>query len=156
MPKVRVRLTDIRSIDIDVEVENEEDAFGIVEDLYLTNKLEDLLNANVVDYKAEDGTEDNCKAFSMEEVEENMPKPKYLLDAEDWLEEMLENASGEEYERYQALRTTGRMRLLAERLDERGLDAETLNELDDELWNEYYTIRNRIIQEEADKLLKDL
>ena len=156
MPKIRVRLTDIRSIDIDVEVENEEDAFGIVENIYLEGKLENLLNANVVEYRTEDGTEDTSKAFSMEEVEENMPRPKYLLDAEDWLAEFLENADGDEYERYQSLNTAERLRLLAERLDERGLDAETLDGLDDELWDHYYTIRNRIIQEEADKLLQRL
>lgn len=156
MPKIRVRLTDIRSIDIEIEAINEEDAFGTIQNLYLAGNLENLLNANVVEYRTEDGTEDTGKAFSMEEVVENMPRPKYLLDAEDWLAEFLENADGDEYERYQSLNTAERLRLLAERLDERGLDAETLDGLDDELWNDYYTIRNRLIQEEADKLLQEL
>ena len=83
MPKVRVRLTDIRSIDIEIEAINEEEAFGTIQDLYLAGNLENLLNANVVEYRTEDGTEDTGKAFSMEEVVENMPRPKYLLDTED-------------------------------------------------------------------------
>ena len=156
MPKVRVRLSDIRSIDIDVEVKNEEDAFDIVENMYLEGKLENLLNANVVEYRTEDGTEDTCEAFSMEEVEESMPKPKYLSDAEDWLVEVLENANGDEYEKYEKLNTADCLRMLAEKLDSVNLDAETLNGLDDELWNDYYSARNQIIKEEADKLLKEL
>ena len=153
----RIRITETRAIDIDIDAPDKDEALEAVQNLYLANRLDALLEENVIEFRTEDGTGDT-EAYTLEEIEESNPEPEYLEEVSNWLGERIQNAMGDEVDRYEVLREPDNLQALAARLRKRNLDNAVLNELsrDDELWNGFTSIRDGIIQDEAEALLESL
>lgn len=74
---------------------------------------------------------------------------------EDWLEGMCEDGSPE-YGRYMVFGGGKLFARLLEKLEEIDLDSETMCRIGDEYWNEWYSVRDGIIRDLADEVLKEM
>lgn len=148
-----------------VIAESEEDARRIAADEFIANPLTSADYA----YETNDVSEANPADLSPDEIynpegvlpeRPEAPKPASYYDVIDWLEELDEKPRDADDEallhRFMDNDDDTLIRRLAERLAAINLDGETLNALDDDMWNAYYRERNWIIRREAVALLRDI
>ena len=84
------------------------------------------------------------------------PKQNGIHEICDWLQALIDDGSPENGKYLIFDSDDALFRNLLEKVDATDLDRETLEELaDDDLWNEWYTIRNGIIAGLADEVLKE-
>ena len=148
-----------------VIAESEEDARRIAADEFLANPLTSDNYAG----ETNDVSETDPAHLSPDEIynpegvipeRPEAPKPASYYDVIDWLEELSEKPRDDDDEallhRFMDSDDDTLIRRLAERLATIDLDGETLNALDDDMWNAYYRERNWIIRREAEALLHDI
>lgn len=83
------------------------------------------------------------------------PKQNGIHEISDWLQTIIDDGSPEN-EKYLVFdKDDGLFRKLLEKVDGIDLDIETMDRIGDEYWNEWYSVRNGIMQELADEILKE-
>ena len=83
------------------------------------------------------------------------PKQNGIHEISDWLQTIIDDGSPENTKYLVFDKDDGLFRKLLEKVDEVDLDTETMDRISDEYWNEWYSVRNGIMQELAEEILKE-
>ena len=83
------------------------------------------------------------------------PKQNGIHEISDWLQTIIDDGSPENAKYLVFDKDDSLFRKLREKVDEVDLDTATMDRISDEYWNEWYSVRNGILQELADEVLKE-
>lgn len=83
------------------------------------------------------------------------PKQNGIHEISDWLQTIIDDGSPENAKYLVFDKDDGLFRKLLKKVDEVNLDTATMDRISDEYWNEWYSVRNGILQELADEVLKE-
>lgn len=84
------------------------------------------------------------------------PKQNGIHEISDWLQTIIDDGSPENAKYLVFDKDDDLFRKLLEKVDEIDLDTATMDRISDEYWNEWYSVRNTIMQEFADEVLKEM
>lgn len=83
------------------------------------------------------------------------PKQNGIHEISDWLQTIIDDGSPENAKYLVFDKDDGLFRKLLKKVDEVDLDTATMDRISDKYWNEWYSVRNGIMQELADEVLKE-
>ena len=84
------------------------------------------------------------------------PKQNGIHEISDWLQTIIDDGCPDDTKYLVFDKNDGLFRKLMEKVDGIDLDTETMDRIGDEYWNEWYSVRNGILQELADEILKEI
>ena len=84
------------------------------------------------------------------------PKQNGIHEISDWLQTIIDDGSPENAKYLVFDKDDGLFRKLLEKVDGIDLDTATMDRIGDEYWNEWYSVRNGIMQELAEEILKEM